>query len=126
MRLSRLALVLPLCLALAACLPAQAFSGAVNSDGLTGRELLRMCNSTYDTEYGFCAGYVSAIANALLSGTVSGERACSHGPIRSQQLIDIYRGYADVFPENLKGSAAKNVAASIARGFPCPDRSFAP
>ena len=92
---------------------------AANSEGLTGTELLAMCNSTYDTDYGFCAGYVSALANALLAGPVAGESACSHGPVRSQQLIDIYRTYAELFPENMKGAAAKTVSASIARAFPC-------
>lgn len=91
----------------------------VNRDGLTGHDLLAMCNSRYDTDYGFCAGYVSGIANALLAGPVSGERACSHGPVRSQQLVDMYRSYAEIFPENLRGAAAKNVAVAIARGFPC-------
>jgi len=110
---------------LAACLWAAAAvtpaAASVSSEGLSGNELLGMCNSKYDTDYGFCAGYVSAIANAMLVGPVSGERACSHGPIRSQQLIDLYRSYAEVFPENLRGAAAKNVAVAIARGFPCND-----
>lgn len=105
------------CLALF-CAPARA---GVSSEGLSGNDLLSMCNSKYDTDYGFCAGYVSAIANAMLISPVSGERACSHGPIRSQQLIDLYRSYAELFPENLRGAAAKNVAVAIARGFPCND-----
>src|SRR5690606_41109156 len=41
---------------------------AANSEGLTGTELLALCNSTYDTDYGFCAGYITGIANALLAG----------------------------------------------------------
>jgi hypothetical protein len=109
--------VLFLCLVL--IFPAPPLGAAVNSAGMTGHELLAMCNSRYDTDYGFCAGYVSGIANAMLAGPVNGERACSHGPVRSQQLIDIYRSYAEVFPENLRGAAAKNVAVAIARGFPC-------
>lgn len=92
---------------------------AANSEGLTGTELLALCNSTYDTDYGFCAGYISGIANALLAGPVVGETACNHQPVRSEQLIDIYRNYAEVFPGNMKGSAAKTTAASIARAFPC-------
>lgn len=90
-----------------------------NSEGLTGTELLALCNSTYDTDYGFCAGYISGIANALLAGPVAGETSCNHSPVRSEQLIDIYRNYAEVFPGNMKGSAAKTAAAAIARAFPC-------
>lgn len=106
---------------LLSALTTKPLDAAVNSDGMTGHELLAMCSSRYDTDYGFCAGYVSGIANAMLAGPVSGERACSHGPVRSQQLIDLYRSYAEVFPENLRGAAAKNVAVAIARGFPCPE-----
>ena len=124
MRLRRLALALPFCLAFASFAPQSA--RAVNSDGLTGNELLRLCSSKYDTEYGFCAGYISAIANTMLSDAVSGERACTHGTVRPQQLIDIYRSYAEIFPENLRGSATKNVAVSIARGFPCRDTQYPP
>jgi len=102
-------------------MPLKPLQAAVNSDGMTGHELLALCNSHYDTDYGFCAGYVSGIANALLAGPVSGERACSHGPVRSQQLIDLYRNYAEIFPDNLRGAAAKNVAVAIARGFPCAE-----
>lgn len=124
MRLHRLVLALPLCLILASFAPHSA--RAVNSDGLTGNDLLRLCSSKYDTEYGFCAGYISAIANMMLSGEVNGERACTHGNVRTQQLIDIYRSYAEIFPENLRGSATKNVAVSIARGFPCRDTQYPP
>lgn len=94
---------------------------AAAASGLSGHDLLAMCNSRYDTDYGFCAGYVSAIANALLDGPVNGERACNHAPVRSQQLIDLYRSYAEIFPENMRGAAAKNVAIAISRGFPCAE-----
>ncbi len=110
-------IILPFIMAAFLWLPAQA--QAANSAGITAQELLKMCNSTYDTDYGFCAGYVSALANALLSGPVSGESACNHSPVRSQQLIDIFRTYAELYPEQMPGPAAKTVAAAIARAFPC-------
>lgn len=124
MRLHRLALFASLVLLLAALAPQSA--RAVNSDGLTGNDLLRLCSSKYDTEYGYCAGYISAIANMMLTSEVEGERACTRGTVRTQQLMDIYRSYAELFPENLRGSAARNVAISIARGFPCRDTQYAP
>lgn len=126
MRLRTLAVVLPICLSLSSFAPQGTKAASVNSDGLTGTELMRLCSSKYDTEYGFCAGYISAIANAMLSGEINGERACTHGAIRTQQLIDIYRSYGELFPENLRGSATKNVAVSIARGFPCRDTQYPP
>lgn len=98
-------------------------AAAANQDGMTGQELLRLCSSKYDTEYGFCAGYISGIANTMLAGDVAGLRICSMGAARTQQLIDIYRSYAEVFPENLRGSAVRNVAMSLARSFPCRDQA---
>lgn len=124
MRLRRLAFFAALVLLLGALAPQSA--RAVNSDGLTGQDLLRLCSSKYDTEYGYCAGYISAIANMMLTSEVEGERACTRGTVRTQQLMDIYRSYAELFPENLRGSAAKNVAISIARGFPCRDTLYPP
>jgi len=115
----RLPMILTLVLAALFWWPA-APAQAANSAGITAQELLKMCNSTYDTDYGFCAGYISALANALLTGPVSDEAACSHGPVRSQQLIDIFRAYAELFPEQMPGPAAKTVSAAIARAFPCP------
>lgn len=124
MRLRRLVLFASLALLLTSVSPQKAL--AVNSDGLTGNDLLRLCSSKYDTEYGYCAGYISAIANMMLTTAVEGERACTQGTVRTQQLMDIYRSYAELFPENLRGSAAKNVAISIARGFPCRDTQYPP
>lgn len=98
-------------------------ANAANQDGMTGHELLRLCSSKYDTEYGFCAGYISGIANTMLAGEVEGLRICSIGAARSQQLVDIYRSYGEIFPENLRGSAVRNVALSLARSFPCRDNT---
>lgn len=84
-------------------------------------ELLKMCNSTYDTDYGYCGGYVSAIANVMLTESIAEYRACRHQQVRSQQAIDIFRSYAELFPEMLSGEAATAVAASLARAFPCTE-----
>ena len=86
---------------------------------MTGAELHTMCTSASNLDYGFCAGYVTAVADALHGASVAGYRACGHDGTRSQQLIDTYNAFADMFPGNLQDSADAAVAASLARAFPC-------
>lgn len=85
----------------------------------SGNELLNMCGSKYDTDYGYCAGYISSVANLLLTESVAGYRACNFGIVRSQQFIDIFTSYAELFRSDMKDDANKVVAAALARAFPC-------
>ena len=85
----------------------------------SGTELYAMCASKYDTDYGYCAGYVSAIANTMLTESVSGYRACNLTQARSQEFVDVYTSYADIFRDKLDGEARDTVAAALARAFPC-------
>lgn len=90
------------------------------NDRLTAAELMRMCSSTHDVDYGYCAGYITAVADQMLStGTAGGARACNHQGVRSQQYVDVFRAYAEIFPERLRDEAERTVAASFARAFPC-------
>lgn len=85
----------------------------------SGVELYKMCASKYDTDYGYCAGYVSAVANLLLTESVSGYRACNLSMIRSQQYVDLFKKYAESFPSSLNDEANTAIAASLSRAFPC-------
>ncbi len=99
-------------------LPAQAATHPDDSH-FSGTELYKMCASKYDTDYGYCAGFVSAIANSLMTESVAGFRACNMGAVRSQQFVDIFKSYAEVFQTNLGSEANAVVAASLSRAFPC-------
>lgn len=92
-----------------------------HSSGFSAADLQRMCSSPHDTDYGFCAGYVSAIAHALLTDSVAGYRACHHEQVRSQQYVDTFTLYAKKFPAEMNADAATVVSAAIARAFPCLD-----
>lgn len=100
-------------------LAAAAFPAHAESLDNTAGELLEMCKSPYDTDYGYCAGYVLAISHVMTAGPFNGYKACGQAPVKSQQLMDIYISYADVFPEMMAKDAASAVAAAIARAFPC-------
>lgn len=97
--------------------PVQASTPA--DPGFSSVQLYNLCASKYDTDYGYCAGYVSAIANILLNETVGGFRACNLGIVRSQQFVDIFKAYAAREQQNLPADANVAVAASLAQAFPC-------
>jgi hypothetical protein len=86
---------------------------------LSGSELFRLCQSKSDIDYGFCAGYVTAIAQAMLASPVAGYRACNHGAVRSQQWIDTYARWVQQHPDAHTAPADQAVAQSIAQAFPC-------
>lgn len=90
--------------------------------GFTSAELARMCSSAYDTDYGYCAGYISAVANTLTTESVAGYRACNFGMAKSQQFVDIYRSYASTFQDQMGSDANAGVAAALARAFPCDNQ----
>lgn len=92
-------------------------SAGAATERLTAAELAGMCNSTSDVDYGFCGGYVTAIADAMAK--TPGTGACHHAHVRSQQYIEVFRAYAELYPEKMHGEAKSAVAASLARAFPC-------
>lgn len=85
----------------------------------TAVELLDMCKSPYDTDYGYCAGYVLAISNVMSTSTLAGYRACGQAPVKSQQLMEIYIRYAETTPGAKSKDAMTSVAAAISSAFPC-------
>ena len=97
---------------------AQAQQGPDDVD-FSAHDLYTMCTSSYDTDYGYCAGYVTAIANTLTKEPVSGYRACHLTPVRSQQLIDIFKNYMDTHQEKMGHRAYVAVADAFASAFPC-------
>lgn len=97
----------------AACPPAFA------EDQVSGADLQRMCNSRYDTDYGYCAGYIKAVADIMREQRVAGLDACGHDPIRSQQLIDIVNNYLEKHENELHLSARELIARALNAGFSC-------
>ena len=86
---------------------------------MTGIELEEFCNSKYDTEYGYCAGFVTAIADVMLVQNVEGLSSCNHIAAKSEQLIENIRHFMEVNPETRTQLARVVVARTLAHGFPC-------
>ncbi len=105
--------------ALILCLAIMPAKAATELD-YTAIELLDMCKSSYDTDYGYCAGYALAISNVMSQGaTIGGYKACGHAPVKSQQLIEIYVRYTEKNPAIKSKDAMTSVAAAISSAFPC-------
>jgi hypothetical protein len=74
-------------------------------DQLHGSILSAYCKGPTDIDAGVCAGYILALAEAMLGGQrLYGQRACGHDGIRAQQLVDLVR-----------------VDRIMAQSFPCFD-----
>jgi hypothetical protein len=92
---------------------------AADTSRLTAHQLNEMCRSESNLDYGYCAGYVTAVADELLYGSVGEYRACNHAAVRSQQYVDIFKNYVASYPEALGKPADLAAAAAFARAFPC-------
>mgnify|MGYP003377021431 CR=1 FL=1 len=108
-------------------LAAQAFAGPPQGQGgralapgrLSAANLTALCEGGYDIDVGFCAGYVTAIADLMGDQPLYGFRACLLGPVRSQQLMDNVTGILRASPDRARFAARTVVAESLSRSFPC-------
>lgn len=86
---------------------------------LTGYELQTYCASSYDTDFGYCAGYVTGVSDLMFEHNLYGLSACHNQHIRSQQLVDLVRTYMKQHPDDLGGNARFVVAQALSSGYPC-------
>jgi len=84
-------------------------------------DLAVLCNSQYDTDYGYCAGYITAVAEIIRTNSIDGYKACNTGQTRSQQFVDIVKTFIVKNPDLRTYSAREVVARALARAFPCFD-----
>jgi len=84
---------------------------------IVGNELLRACSGDSP---GYCLGYVTGIADVLLTGNaVNGFRACIP-KAEPNQLKDIVIQYLQQNPSRRHFGARGLVADAISEAFPCP------
>ena len=97
-----------------ACLPASA-----RADTL-GNELWNMCTSKDVLEYGFCYGYVIAIAEAERHPDgLYGLRNCLPADSTRQQLVDVVKRWLDLHPAQRQYPASALIVGVLAEAFPC-------
>jgi hypothetical protein len=91
-----------------------------------GNVLLQQCGSHESFTDGVCAGYVTAVAdamgNARTSGeTVNGLRACIPYGVTRQQVHDVGLRFLRAHPELRHRAAFGFMVQAIAEAFPCRD-----
>lgn len=84
------------------------------------QQLKVFCSSPHDLDYGYCAGFVTAIADIMISNSVEGYRACNHNLVQSQQLVDIVRKAFRQTPAGVTAPHERTVIAkALSEAFPC-------
>ena len=92
---------------------------SASAAGLSGQDLLTMCGGLYDVDYGYCAGYMKAIADVMGQQAVHGQTACNQGNVRPQQLLEAMKMQAADDPALAAQPASVLATQSIARSYPC-------
>jgi hypothetical protein len=94
-----------------------------------GNELYKDCTASTNTSFGFCYGYVAAIADAArgnvtlngVSGGVYGVKHCLAKEITMKEAVDIVLRWLAQNPETRHSGASTIVATALAEAFPCPE-----
>jgi len=112
-------IILSLVLCLSAARPVAAQDIASRHYYMGARDLMNFCRGSTDIDYGYCAGYIGAIADTMLAHSLFSYNACNHGPVQDQQLIEIVSDYIATYPQNISKPASMVVAEALARAFSC-------
>ncbi len=86
---------------------------------LSAKELMHYCSGRYDIDYGYCAGYMEAVSDIMLDHSLYNLRACSHGMVKSQQILELFRMHVTKHPEREGFPASAAVAEALSFSFPC-------
>jgi hypothetical protein len=86
---------------------------------MTAVQLQDMCASRYDVEAGLCAGYVTAVAERLLSESDPVRRICLSPAIAPQTLVDNVRAVWSKYPPQPQDFAAESVEVALRQQFDC-------
>jgi len=97
------------------------------SDGLSGSELLLLCETpkgndlVYFTNFSLCAGYINGASDASQCGNSVGGFSHSHPPGATVgQIFEIFVKWMKEHPKNMKVGASTLVAKALQDAFPCP------
>ena len=86
---------------------------------MTGRDLQKFCTSKFNTDYGYCVGFVTGVADIALVSPIGGIKPCHKTSIKSQQLVDIVMNYIKNNPEIKRKPARFVILSALNNAFPC-------
>lgn len=87
---------------------------------MTAIQLQDLCNSQYDVDAGICAGYVTAVAEQLMSQSNPTTQICLSPAISPQTLSDHLRRSFEKTPPGAEDLAAQYVIQALRQRFRCP------
>lgn len=90
---------------------------------VTGDKLLENCREVETRSEAFntgvCAGYVTAVADAMALPVVGGLRACIPIGVTTRQIVAVVTKYLRDHPEELHYSANSTATLALRMAFPC-------
>ena len=90
------------------------------SDGsVTAGQLRTYCAGQYDVDAGFCAGYVTAVADLMKQNALGGYTSCNLSPVGSQQLMELIQIQMQENQIDPSQPATTLSAETLARFYPC-------
>lgn len=94
----------------------------VSADGIrTGNDLKNACTQNPGFSEGFCFGYIAGVVDTLYQAF--GDKViCIENGVSAEQMVGIFKLYADRKPEVLHNNASDLVYLSLAEKFPCGNR----
>lgn len=86
---------------------------------MAGVDLARFCEQATDLDAGFCAGYVTAIADVMIDQPLYGFRACLYPSVRTQQIMENVIQAMKAPPDRSQFAARAVVADTLSKAFAC-------
>ncbi len=87
---------------------------------IAATQLKTYCMSHYDVDQGYCAGFVTGIADIMQEHRLYHFEACNMAHLRPQQIVDhVKQVMAQAQKDKMQGNARLFVAYALAHKFPC-------
>lgn len=86
---------------------------------LSSQDIKTYCFSDYDIDVGYCAGYITAVADLMVEHRIYGFEACYMELKSPQAMVQKVRGYIRKDPSIIRGNARYMIAHILAQLYPC-------
>lgn len=87
---------------------------------ISATQLKTYCMSHYDVDQGYCAGFITGVADIMQEHRLYHFEACNMAHLRPQQIVNhVKHVMAQAAPDKIKGNARLFVAYALADKFPC-------
>ncbi len=92
---------------------------AAGDGALSADKLKTYCAGQFDVDAGFCAGYITAVADFMKQKALPGYSVCNLSPVGSQQLMELVQSQMQEQAFDPAMPATSLTADTLARYYPC-------